>query len=83
MRTRAFFCGLLGVHLGGVVAERGLEIAEAIVAQLGAVADKEGAAKPAGFEELVEQDGGDAGLAAAGGDGEQDARGLVSWRAGR
>ena len=45
-----------------------VSIPEAVVAELGAVAQEEGPAHGTGVEEAAEKDGGDAGLACAGGE---------------
>ena len=54
---------VLRVHFGGIVAESGLEIGEAVVAQLGPVAKEQSASHQAGVEDATQQHGSDAGLA--------------------
>ena len=67
----------LRIDLGGVGAEDVLERAQALAAQLVAVADEQGAAQLAGVGDALEQVDGDEGLARAGGQREQGALGLA------
>ena len=68
---------IAGVDFRGVSAERRLEVAEAVVAKLGAVADEQGLAHEAGIANPAEHAGGHACFAAAGRDWQKGAGGFV------
>ncbi len=68
---------IAGVDFRGVIPERRLEVAEAVVAKLGAVADEQGLAHEAGIANPAEQAGGHACFPAAGRDRQQGAGGFV------
>ena len=74
IRTRAFFCGVRAGDGGGVGAEGVLEGGQALVAELLAVAQEEGALELAGVGDAAQEVDRDERLARAGREAEEGAR---------